>query len=344
MIDVVATLVARDGGEVERKGCRTGFGQALLELAEQRSDVVVLTGDLADSTRVVKFGQQFPERFFDVGVAEQNMMGIAAGLALTGKVPFLTSYATFSPGRNWDQFRVSVAYTQANVKVVGAHAGLSVGPDGATHEALEDIAIVRVLPGVVVVVPCDYEQARQATHTLAEHVGPAYIRFGREDTPVVTTTETGFELGRAQLFREGGDVSLLACGPLVYEALRAADELARDGIEAQVLNVHTIKPLDVDAILRCADETGALVTVEEHQVHGGLGGAVAEALALHRPTPLEMVGMPDSFGESGKAAELLDKWGLTAPAIVDRARRVMARRDGASGAARGDAAARAASR
>lgn len=343
MIDVVATLVARDGEVVERKGCRTGFGQALVELAERRSDVVVLTGDLADSTRVAKFGEKFPERFFDVGVAEQNMMGLAAGLALTGKVPFLTSYATFSPGRNWDQFRVSVAYTQANVKVVGAHAGLSVGPDGATHEALEDIAIVRVLPGVVVVVPCDFEQARQATHALAEHVGPAYIRFGREDTPVLTTTETGFELGKAQLFRDGGDVSLVACGPLVYEALRAADELARDGIEARVLNVHTIKPLDVDAIARCARETGAIVTVEEHQVHGGLGGAVAEALAQHRPAPMEMVGMPDSFGESGKAAELLDKWGLTSPAIVRAARRVVERRDG-GGTASGDEAARAASR
>ncbi|MFZ0217697.1 MAG: transketolase C-terminal domain-containing protein [Candidatus Dormiibacterota bacterium] len=326
MTTLETALVGDVTGELPKKGCRAGFGQALVELGEQLPEVVALTGDLADSTRVAPFAEAYPKRFFDMGVAEQNMMGVAAGLAIAGKVPFLTSYATFSPGRNWDQFRVAVAYTQANVKVVGAHAGLSVGPDGATHEALEDLAMVRVLPGVTVVVPCDYEQARLATHALARHRGPAYIRFGRENTPVFTTPDTPFELGRAQVFREGSDLTIVGCGPLVHEALLAAAQLAEEGISARVVNCHTLKPLDVETLVRCAEETGAIVTVEEHQVTGGLGGAVAEALGEHRPTPMERVGMPDSFGESGKAAELLEKWGLTAPAIVRKAKSVVARR------------------
>ncbi|HEX4214115.1 MAG TPA: transketolase C-terminal domain-containing protein [Candidatus Dormibacteraeota bacterium] len=319
-------LVGDITGDLEKKGCRAGFGDALLELAEDMPELVVLTGDLADSTRVAPFAAAHPSRFFDMGVAEQNMMGVAAGLAIGGKVPFLTSYATFSPGRNWDQFRVSVAYTEANVKVVGAHAGLSVGPDGATHEALEDIAIVRVLPGVTVVVPCDYEQARLATHALAHHRGPDYIRFGRENTPVFTTPRTPFELGRAQVYRDGSDVTIVGCGPLVHEALLAASQLAEEGISARVVNSHTVKPLDVETIVRCAEETGAIVSVEEHQVTGGLGGAIAEALARNRPTPMEFVGMPDSFGESGKAGELLEKWGLTAPSITRKVRAVLARK------------------
>ncbi len=323
----VETLLTVDvHGDLPRKGCRAGFGQALVELGETNPDVVVLTGDLADSTRVAPFAKAYPSRFFDMGVAEQNMMGVAAGLAIGGKIPFLTSYATFSPGRNWDQFRVSVAYSRANVKVVGAHAGLSVGPDGATHEALEDLAMVRVLPGVTVVVPCDFEQARLATHALAAHSGPAYIRFGREDTPVFTSAQTPFELGRAQIFRDGSDVTLFACGPLCFEALVAAETLGREGISARVLNVHTLKPIDVQAIVESVEGTGAAVTVEEHQITGGLGGAVAEVLGEHRPAPLERVGMPDSFGESGTARQLLEKWGLTAPAIADKARRVVARK------------------
>ncbi|MGH7911936.1 MAG: transketolase family protein [Candidatus Dormibacteraceae bacterium] len=324
---VIEPGVATDlHGDLQKKGCRAGFGQALVELGETNEDVVVLTGDLADSTRVAPFAKAYPKRFFDMGVAEQNMMGTAAGLAIAGKVPFLTSYATFSPGRNWDQFRVSVAYTRANVKVVGAHAGLSVGQDGATHQALEDLAMVRVLPGVTVVAPCDFEQARLATLALAAHQGPAYIRFGREDTPVFTTAQTPFQLGRAQLFRNGSDVTIAACGPLVFEALLAAEALSGEGISARVVNVHTLKPIDVEAIRRCASETGCVVTVEEHQITGGLGGAVAEVLGEHRPAPLERVGMPDSFGESGRASQLLEKWGLTAPAIVTKARRAVARK------------------
>ncbi len=312
--------------DLPTKGCRAGFGQALVELGETNPDVVALTGDLVDSTRVGPFAKAFPARFFDMGVAEQNMMGVAAGLALGGKIPFLTSYATFSPGRNWDQFRVSVAYSRANVKVVGAHAGLSVGPDGATHEALEDLAMVRVLPGVTVVVPCDYEQARLATHALAAHRGPDYIRFGREDTPVFTSPQTPFELGRAQIFREGSDVTLFACGPLCFEALLAAEALDREGISARVVNVHTVKPIDVETVVGSVTGSGCAVTVEEHQITGGLGGAVSEVLCEHYPAPLERVGMPDSFGESGKARELLEKWGLTAPAIVEKARKVVARK------------------
>lgn len=308
------------------KGCRAGFGQALVELGETNPDVVVLTGDLADSTRVAPFAKAYPSHFFDMGVAEQNMMGVAAGLAIGGKIPFLTSYATFSPGRNWDQFRVSVAYSRANVKVVGAHAGLSVGPDGATHEALEDLAMVRVLPGVTVVVPCDYEQARLATHAMAAHRGPDYIRFGREDTPVFTTPQTPFELGKSQIFRDGSDVTLFACGPLCFEALLAADTLDREGISARVVNVHTLKPIDVELVMDSMAQTGCAVTVEEHQITGGLGGAVAEVLCEHCPAPLERVGMPDSFGESGTARQLLEKWGLTAPAIVEKARKVVARK------------------
>ncbi len=312
--------------DLPTKGCRAGFGQALVELGESNPAVVALTGDLADSTRVAPFAKAYPDRFFDMGVAEQNMMGVAAGLSLGGKIPFLTSYATFSPGRNWDQFRVSVAYTQANVKVVGAHAGLSVGPDGATHEALEDLAMVRVLPGVVVVVPCDYEQARLATHALAAHRGPAYIRFGREDTPVFTNPETPFELGRAQIFRDGSDVTLFACGPLCFEALLAAEALDHEGISVRVVNVHTLKPIDVETVVDSVARTGCAVSVEEHQITGGLGGAIAEVLAEHHPAPLERVGMPDSFGESGTARQLLEKWGLTAPAIVEKTKKVVARK------------------
>jgi transketolase len=327
---VIATEARLAEGLFERelasRAPRDGFGDGLVILGERNPAVVVLTGDLADSTRVSGFRDRFPDRFFQVGVAEQNMMGIAAGLAICGKIPFCSSYATFSPGRNWDQLRVSVCYSEANVKVAGAHAGLSVGPDGATHQALEDIAITRVLPNMTVVVPCDYHQTLKATIALAEHRGPAYFRFGRERTPVFTTPETPFELGRAQMLRHGSDLTIVACGPLVLEALKAARALAAEGIEARVLNFHTIKPLDVETLVAAARETGALVTVEEHQVHGGLGSAVAEALALHHPAPIEMVAMPDSFGESGRAEELLEKWGLTAPAIVERARRVLMRR------------------
>lgn len=312
--------------ELPLKGARDGFGDALIEAGKKDKNVVVLTGDLADSTRVAKFGEMFPDRFFEVGVAEQNMMGLAAGLALSGKVPFIASYATFSPGRNWDQLRVSVAYSGANVKVIGAHAGLSVGPDGATHQAMEDLAMVRALPGMIVMTPCDYEQSYQMTLMAAKYQGPTYIRFGREKTPSFTTKKTPFKIGQADVYREGRDLMIVACGALVYEALKAADELSSEGIEAGVINCSSIKPLDVKTLSHAAAETGAVVTVEEHQVSGGLGGAVSELLGKHRPVPIEMVGMPDHFGESGQPMELLDKWGMTSKGIIQKCKLVLARK------------------
>jgi transketolase len=305
---------------------RQGYGDALVELGARDDRVVVLTGDLADSTKVGAFRDRFPHRFFDVGVAEQNMMGIAAGLALTGKIPFVSSYATFSPGRNWDQLRVSVAYTGANVKVAGAHSGLSVGPDGATHQAMEDIAMVRALPNVIVVVPCDAEETRKATLAIAGVEGPAYVRFARNATPLLTTPDAPFALGRATVVRSGSDVAIIACGPLLGEAMRAATILARDGLEARVVNNHTIKPLDEPTLVAAAEQTGAVITVEEHQVNGGLGGAVAELLGQHHPVPLDIVGMPDHFGESGSPEALLEHWGLTAEEIARRAAILMRRK------------------
>lgn len=314
------------GKDLEMKATREGFGEALVDIGKVDKNVVVLTGDLAESTRVAKFGEAYPERFFEIGVAEQNMMGIAAGLALSGKTPWVSSYATFSPGRNWDQLRVSVAYSMANVKVAGAHAGLSVGPDGATHQAMEDIAMVRVLPNMTVVVPCDSLETHKATIALTKHSGPAYLRFGREKTPVFTTAATPFQIGRAEILKEGSDLTIIGCGALVYECLKAAEEMSSEGISAQVINCHTIKPIDVKTISHAAAETGAVVTVEEHQITGGLGGVVAEVLAQHYPVPQEFVGMPDHFGESGQPQELLEKWGMTSKSIIQKSRLVLARK------------------
>ncbi len=311
---------------VEQVPTRNGYGQALLELGKTEPRVMVLTGDLSESTRVLAFQQAYPERFVECGVAEQNMMGVAAGLALSGKIPFVSSYAVFVPGRTWDQTRVSVCYTKANVKIAGAHSGISVGPDGATHQALEDIAIMRVLPNMTVLVPCDAEEARKCTLAIAKFVGPCYFRFAREKTPVMTTAETPFEIGKALVMREGKDVTIAACGPLVYEALLAAEILAKENIEAEVINFHTLKPFD-DALLETSvKKTGGCVTVEEHQIIGGLAGAVAESLGRHTPVPLEMVGMPDSFGESGEMNELLTKYGMKAKDVVEAVRKVMGRR------------------
>ncbi len=322
----------------ENKGCREGFGEALVELGKENPDIVVITADLAESTRVLDFGKKFPERFFDVGVAEQNMMGLAAGLALSGKIPFISSYATFSPGRNWDQFRVSVCYSNTNVKVIGAHSGISVGPDGATHQALEDLAIARVLPNLVVMTPCDFLEAKKMVKAAAAHQGPVYIRFGREKTPLFTTAETPFEIGKANVLREGTDVTIFACGPLVYKALEAAEELENKSnessnpnnankISCEVINVHTLKPLDIETIVNSAKKTKAVVTVEEHQIHGGLRGAIAECLSQHYPVPIEPVGMPDIFGESGKPEELLTKYGMSVEAIKEAVVKVLGKKE-----------------
>jgi transketolase len=258
---------------------RDGYGVGVVEAGDKDTNVVVLCCDLTDSTKSDAFKKKFPDRFFEVGVAEQNMAGIAAGLALSGKVPFIASYAVFSPGRNWDQLRVSVCYSKANVKIMGAHAGISVGPDGATHQALEDVAITRVLPGMTVIVPCDTEETRKAVLAAAQMDGPVYIRFGREKTPLITVPETPLEIGKAQVFREGTDVAIIACGSMVYHSLAAAEQLKAKGISVAVLNAASVKPLDEETIIRVAEQCGAVVTAEEHQITGGLGEAVAGALS-----------------------------------------------------------------
>ncbi|MEO5927183.1 MAG: transketolase family protein [Patescibacteria group bacterium] len=311
---------------VEKVPTRNGYGDALVELGKTNPDIFVLTGDLAESTRAHLFQKAYPERFIECGVAEQNMMGVAAGLALAGKVPFVSSYAVFVPGRNWDQLRVSVCYGKANVKIAGAHSGISVGPDGATHQALEDIAITRVLPNLVVIVPCDYEETKKCTKAVAAYKGPCYFRFTREKSPVITTPETPFEIGRAYVCRAGTDVTIAACGPLLFEALVAAETLAKNGIEAEVLNCHTLKPFDEATLVTSVKKTKACVTVEEHQIIGGLHGAVSETLGRNFPAPIEAIGMPVSFGESGEPDELLTKYHMKAADIVEAAKKVVKRK------------------
>ena len=302
---------------------RDGYGKALLELCEKNSQVMVLDADVAKSTRTVWIRDQFPEHFIDMGISEQDMVGTAAGMALGGMIPFCSTYGVFLAGRAWDQIRTTVCYNNLNVKLGGAHAGISVGPDGATHQALEDVAIMRVLPNMTVIVPCDAEETRKATLAMAAMNGPCYIRFGREAVPVVTDENTPFEIGKANILRDGTDVTIIANGAMVYEALQAADTLTESGISAQVINMHTIKPLDTDCIIRAAQKTGCIVTAEEHQAAGGLGSAVAECLALHAPVPMEMVAVNDSFGESGQPQELMDKYQLNAAAIAAKAKAVL---------------------
>ena len=312
--------------DIEQVPSRNGFGEGLLELGGHHKDVVALTGDLAESTRVLEFAKKYPERFIECGVAEQNMMGVAAGLALAGKTAFVASYATFSPGRSWDQMRVSVAYSKTNVKIAGSHTGLSVGPDGATHQALEDIAIVRTVPNMTVVVPCDAIEARRTTIALGTTAGPAYFRLGREKTPVMTTEETPFTIGKAIVMKEGSDVAVIGSGPILYNGLMAALELEKEGINVLVINNHTIKPIDAETIVWAAKLTKAVVTIEEHQIMGGAGSAVAEVLAQRYPVPIEMVGMPDTFGESGQPEELIRKFGMDKESIKQAIKKVLTRK------------------
>ncbi len=301
---------------------RNGFGKGLLETGQANRDVLALSADLTESIRIDAFAKALPEQFVEIGVAEQNMMGLAAGLALEGKIPFVASYAVFNPGRNWDQLRVAVAYSRANVKVVGAHAGISVGPDGATHQALEDVAITRVIPGLVVIAPTDAIEACKAVHAMVAYDGPVYIRFGREKNAVLTNAETPFVIGKAYALRDGSDVTICANGPLVYEAMLAAEELEKKHkLSAEVLVVHTISPLDGGAIVASATKTGCVVTAEEAQVSGGMGGAVAEYLSENYPVPVVRVGVRDRFGESGKPDELMDAYGLRSADIVKAALR-----------------------
>lgn len=312
--------------DIEQVPSRNGFGEGLLFLGEHNPEVIALTADLAESTRVLDFAKKYPERFVECGVAEQNMMGVAAGMALVGKTAFVASYATFSPGRSWDQLRVSVAYSMANVKVAGHHTGLSVGPDGATHQALEDIAITRVIPNLTVVVPCDAIEARKTTIAFGTTTGPAYFRLSREKTPVITTEETPFTIGKASIFKEGRDVAVIGSGPILYAGLQAAMDLEKEGINVLVINNHTIKPMDVETITWAAKLTGAVVTLEEHQTMGGAGSAVAEVLVEHYPVPIEMVGMLNSFGESGQPEELLRKFEMDKNAIIKAIKKALKRK------------------
>jgi len=312
--------------DIEQKPTRDGYGEGLVLAGQKDSRVVALCADISDSTRSAMFQKAFPDRFVETGIAEQNMMGLAAGMALAGKIPFVSTYAVFCPGRNWDQMRVSVCYSNANVKITGAHAGVSVGPDGATHQALEDIAITRCVPNLVVIAPCDAIETKKATLAAAEYVGPVYLRFAREKTPIMTTEDTPFEIGKALIFRDGKDVAIIGCGPLLHNALLAEEELAKEGIEVMVINNHTIKPMDSKTIIEAAKKCGAIVTVEDHQIMGGMGSAVAEVLAANYPVPIEFVGMKDRFGESGEPNELIEAFGMGKNAIKEAVKKVIQRK------------------
>ncbi len=316
--------------DAEQAPTRDGYGAGILAAGERDKNVVVLCADLAESTRAEAFAKKFPERFIETGVAEQNMATIAAGLGAAGKIPFISSYATFSPGRNWEQIRTTISYNDSNVKIAGHHAGISVGPDGATHQAIEDIATMRVMANMRVIVPCDAAEARKATEAAAQFWGPAYLRFAREKSPIMTTEATPFTPGEAYVMWEPPakikpQAVIIGCGPLLYQALLAARALEEKGIGVIVLNSHTVKPLDEKKIIALAKKTGAVVTVEEHQVSGGLGGAVAELLAREAPTPMEFIGMQDVFGESGTPAELVAKYGMDAKAIAAAVKQVSRR-------------------
>lgn len=315
---------------IKKVPTRNGYGEALVELGKKNKDVVVLCADISDSTRSGMFRDAFPERFIETGIAEQNMTGLAVGLALTGKIPFVSTYAVFCPGVNWSQIRVLVGQNNANVKLTGAHAGVSVGPDGMSHQALEDIAIMRCLPEMVVLAPCDTIETKKATLAAAKHKGPVYLRFAREATPVFTTQKTLFKIGKAEIFRNGKDVTIIACGPLVHNSLVAAEKLASaqggEKIDVRVINNHTIKPMDEKTIIKAAQETKAIVTVEEHQVMGGMGSAVTEVLSKNNPVPIEMIGMQDSWGTSGEPDELIEHFGLGVDSIMKAVRKVIKRK------------------
>lgn len=317
------TTLSRD---IELVPTRDGYGMGIVEVGEKNKDVVVLCGDLTTSTRSAKFHEAFPDRFIETGIAEQNMAVVAVGLALAGKIPFVSTYAVFCPGRNWDQMRISSCYNNANVKFAGAHTGISVGPDGATHQAMEDIALTRVLPRMTVIAPCDVEETRKVVHAAAAIDGPVYFRFSRSPSPAFTTRETPFKIGQALTLHNGDDVAIIAAGPIVHTALLAADQLLEQRISCRVINSPSIKPLDDTTIERAARECGAIITCEEHQIHGGLGSAVAELLARTYPVPMEFIGMPDSFGESGQPVELLKKYRMDVAAIVSAVKRVSKRK------------------
>ena len=311
--------------DIEQMSTRDGFGEGLREAGEKDPRVVALCADLTESTRMNMFAEAFPERFVQVGVAEQNMSGVASGMAAMGKVPFMASYAMFSPGRNWEQIRTTIVYNNRNVKIVGSHAGVSVGPDGATHQAIEDIALTRVLPNMVVLTPCDALEAKKATLAAAEYDGPVYIRLAREKTSVVTTEVSPFEIGKAEVYLtpDSGEqkVGIIACGTLLHNALLAGKRLNNEGIGASVMNLATIKPLDEDAVLAFAKEHQALITVEEHQIAGGMGSAITEFLSERHPMKITRIGVRDQFGQSGEPAELIAHYGMDVDNICEAAKR-----------------------
>jgi len=309
----------------EKKDTRSGFGAGLAELADKNPNVMALCADLIGSLKMEKFIEKAPERFVQTGIAEANMMGIAAGLATAGKIPFAGTFANFATSRVLDQVRQSIAYSNKNVKIAASHAGLTLGEDGATHQVLEDIGQMKMLPGMVVINPCDYNQTKQATLAAAEYEGPVYLRFGRPVVPVFIPEDMPFEIGKGILLQEGTDVTIVATGHLVWESLLAADELEKQGISCEIINIHTIKPLDEEIILKSVEKTGKIVTAEEHNYLGGLGESVAGMLARKRPTPQEFVAVNDTFGESGTPAELMHKYEIDAEAVVKAVKRVLAR-------------------
>ena len=317
------------GEDVEKLPLRQGYGEGLLQAGKEDERVVALCADLTGSTKTAIFSKEFPERFVEMGIGEQSMASVASGLAAMGKIPFIASYAMFSPGRNWEQIRTTICYNDVNVKIAGAHAGVSVGPDGGTHQAIEDIAIMRVIPRMTVVAPCDAIEAKKATYQAALKInGPVYLRFAREATPIITTEDSPFEIGKANLLwgSEKPQAAIIACGPLVHNALLAAKELEKEGVEVLVLNNHTIKPMDEEAVVEAAKRSGAVVAVEEHQIRGGMGSAVAEVLAENYPVPMEFIGVEDRFGESGEPEELIEHFGMGVSHIKKAVKKVLERK------------------
>ncbi|MBD0368670.1 MAG: transketolase family protein [Flavisolibacter sp.] len=309
-----------------KKDTRSGFGDGIVELARKNKDVVALTADLAGSLKLQQFIKEFPERFIQCGIAEANMMGISAGLTIGGKIPYATTFANFATGRVYDQIRQSIAYSGKNVKICASHAGLTLGEDGATHQILEDIGLMKMMPHMTVIVPCDYNQTKAATIAIADHHGPVYLRFGRPSWPIFTNPED-FEIGKAQIFSEGTDVSIFACGHMVWYAIQAGAALQDRGISVEVINLHTIKPIDEEAILNSIHKTKCAITAEEHNIFGGMGDMVAQVAAKHFPIPIEYIGTRDTFGESGTPDQLLKKYGLDVPDIIAAAERVMQRKE-----------------
>ncbi|MEP2669247.1 MAG: transketolase C-terminal domain-containing protein [Cyclobacteriaceae bacterium] len=310
----------------DKKDTRSGFGAGLLELGRKNKNVVGLCADLTGSLKMGDFQKEFPDRFFQTGIAEANMMGIAAGMTIGGKIPFTGTFANFSTGRVYDQIRQSIAYSGKNVKICASHAGLTLGEDGATHQILEDVGMMKMLPGMTVIVPCDYNQTKAATIALGDHVGPAYLRFGRPGWPVFIAEDRPFEIGKADKMIDGKDVTIFANGHMVWQAVEAEAILAEKGISVELINLHTIKPLDIDAIIKSVSKTGCAVTCEEHQMNGGLGDSVAQTLSRFHPAPVEMVAVNDSFGESGKPLDLLKKYGLSPENIVAAVEKVVGRK------------------